>query len=549
MNHETDEEEDDEQTHHQEAPDGGPQTEDDDDDESDEEEEEEQENSRNPKETQTSSSAITTTTTTTNNPTTTSATTTKNPVKINPVKKFTFPFPTKQLPLPARNGFQLFAAEIKDESWAVSQYLKTWTNMPEEQKKEWNDKGELDKKRYDDEMAVWELDGGKEWNKRIRVVTERGVLPIKSVGIEMRKFPAMNVSASAVRTMTAGIELFIATMAAEALLSEKPEGTECKEVRLIDLHKLVYDKDARYGFLNEQFAPPSTLVDHVDTPEEEETSIEAAPAVHVPHSKPPAPGSKKRMMHRPALQYSTVLKLYEARNPNGVPFKDAKDQAMYNEEFKHMKDKFIRDSAQWRIDYPQEYEELLLKRALDREKSRKRKEAQQLKQGIVPVATQAAAAALQVTPPSTATVAPSQNTTTQPKPMIQKPASVKQAATKPVVNQVRLSAQQLQYQVQQQHLHRQQMQQQAQYAFQQQNKRSLHHPMQVAGAAARQQEIALNYRPVPQPIPQQPRRVVVDDPTIRLPWKRVVVLNAHNGIDDEYYWNQQTNYTSWERPQ
>ena len=39
-----------------------------------------------------------------------------------------------------------------------------------------------------------------------------------------------------------------------------------------------------------------------------------------------------------------------------------------------------------------------------------------------------------------------------------------------------------------------------------------------------------------------------EEPNLPAPWRAVQVLNSQGGVQDEYFWNTETNATVWTRP-
>ena len=422
-------------------------------------------------------------------------------------------YPTKQQPTPPRGGFQLFAMDVGrhvGNVWTVSDYHNAWANLSDEDRARWEAQGKKDLERYDQEFKEWESLGGGPWVKRLKEVTDKGVLSSKLVGNEMRKVPT-SCKHESVRVMATAVEAFIGTLAMEAFVHAG--GEDKKKLTLLDIHKLIHESDARFGFLTGHFEHPSIFGPSGKKKKGKQAVKAAAAAARAASGLPPKEKQEKliKPVHRPKMEFSNVGKLYEARNPGGAAWDTLEPTAreVYMEQFKAMKEEYRKAEEQWQRDYPQEYDSMMKKREIDRERSRKKKEAVT---GTKPPAKEGNGAGSQAAGHESGSLSP---------------------MTMMATHQPMMTAQQQAY-------------------MQQQQQPQLHYQMQQQMAAQQNQ---LNFRSVAdssmfaqQQIQQ--KRIIVDDPTLKgSPWKKVHVLNGYTGqVEDEYYWNTQTNATSWDHP-
>jgi histone H3/H4 len=428
----------------------------------------------------------------------------------------------------------------------------------------------------------------------MKPLTERGILSAKVVGTEMRKFQKTTCNAAAVRVMTTAVEMFMGTLAREAYLH--PGDEKKKNVTMTDIQRLVHEEDLRFGFLARSFDPPGRKKGNRGKQQQQQQVQQI-----VQQQKEDAEKRDKRVkpVHRPKLEFSSAAKLYEARNPGGTVFDQAPDKQKYVDEFKAMKAALVVAEEKWKQEFPDEYQGMLQKREQDRERARKRK-------GLAPGEPLPEMASTAGLIPMQALLAPREPPVVA-KPQKKKAKKTAASATAPATaatsanpatgypeyqqqegsgimnnyssmqgsygyannigggsnlsplmspsnivgtspqRQTQQQQQQFQQQQQQYYQQQQQQQQQQQYQYQQQQQQRMAYPQGASNAAGYQQKSSQAGAVAAAQGTQQ--RVLVDDATVRIPWKKVNVINTYTGlIEDEYYWNTSTNATSWERP-
>lgn len=429
-------------------------------------------------------------------------------------------------------GVELFAREqhVADPK-SVVDILAAWEKLDADERSKYEERGQQGMRVYEEATEMWKDKCGNKWSKRMRTVTDKGALSAKVVGYEMRKFPA-NAQAPAVRAVASASEMLLATLARECF-ARKSDPTD-NVIRLVDVHRLIHTEDRLFGFLADDFADPATLEGYVDDAQVPVVTQQQAPltALETDRKQPSMEAAQKtyklaKMPHRPRLAYPSVVKMYDAENPDGPAWDKQMEKDKYQDKYRKLKADYLMAEEAWQLNFPHEYQELLNKRKADRDRNRARKERVTENSSVEMnhVADGSSGCAFE---------GHSESNALSNMGLLSAAADQQQEAML-LTSRVGISSfsqvsgnekpQPVTYLLTPQH-----------------TSPSLAmnpHPMLTSPFVA----------PISSP-PPVTRRVKEhsEEPNLPPPWKVVQVMDVNGKVEDEYFWNTETDVTSWDRP-